>query len=375
MPAQIAHILAAEEALLRSAPELAEAWGIAGVAPCGEGLRRDEGPGAWFRLGAQGPDVFYHNQRTMPSGLHYGGLSHRKNYGLLVEGALEAILARSLDPEAAESAWLLGFATHAAVDRAIHPFVVFFSGWQSPLEPASQRLRGCHPFLERLLDLVLIEERRGARIADFDLELLLPLGLLLDEEEKKDAQAAEGVAALLHAALTRAYPRAAAADFLLGRRIANAQRDAAYFFRYTNPARVNSGDRTILEHFDDRSPLRSVSLIHPDTLPEGLDPGNLARRPWSHPAGDGRESKKDFLELFDQGVDEASQALEYVLADLRAGKVRPGLAALIGNGGLSVTDADGIPVPPRLSRPLGLPEAMAAEFEKRLAQARALATR
>jgi hypothetical protein len=72
MPSQIAHILAGEGMLEALAP--ARRPGMSG-----EDL-------AWFRLGCQGPDLFYHNQRTRPSALHFGALALKRDFGLLMEG-------------------------------------------------------------------------------------------------------------------------------------------------------------------------------------------------------------------------------------------------------------------------------------------------
>jgi len=58
MAAQISHVLAGEAALRSALPEEAET------------VLDAAGPA--FRLGCQGPDIFYHNQRSKPSGLHYG---------------------------------------------------------------------------------------------------------------------------------------------------------------------------------------------------------------------------------------------------------------------------------------------------------------
>jgi hypothetical protein len=73
MPAQISHIIAGERAF--------------GLRFAGRSRPEEGGAAAWFALGCQGPDIFYHNQRTKPSGLHYGALAHRRRYGSLAAGA------------------------------------------------------------------------------------------------------------------------------------------------------------------------------------------------------------------------------------------------------------------------------------------------
>jgi hypothetical protein len=377
MPAQISHCLAAEEALAGEAPELASSWGLGSKGARAGDAGAAPGPAAaWFRLGAQGPDIFYHNQRTKPSGLHYGALAHRRNYGLIIEGALRSLLASGAAVDSPESAWLLGFATHAALDRAVHPYIVYFAGWQRPTDPESARFRGCHPFLERLLDLVILEEKRGLRIGAMDMEVLLPLDWAKTPEERGEASGTDArVVAFLAEGLREAYPRAVGLDFLVDQRITNALADARFFFRMTNPARTSSGDRRFLGHFDERWGHRAIALIYPEELPRGIDLANRGGGVWEHPSGDGRKSRAGFLELFDEGVEGARRALRLVLEALRSGSIAEGLAAALGNGGLSVAGQDGLPLPPRLSRPLPLAEIMELEFQKRLEQAQDLAAR
>ena len=377
MPAQISHILAAEEAILRGAPALAEAWGLGADAKGGwaVGMETSEAA-AWFRLGAQGPDIFYHNQRTRPSGLHYGALGHRRNYGLAVEAMCASLIESGTSPLAPESAWLIGFATHAAVDRVIHPFIVYFSGWQLPLVPESARFRSCHPFLERLLDIDILAKLRGLAIGDCDFERLLPLD---DKDRHMEIAAAQpgwredldaALVRLLSSGLRAAFPKAAGADFLIERRIQNAIADARYFFRVTNPALTSAANRSLLPWFDDRSGWRSMSLIYPECTPPGLDLANEAKAVWEHPAGDGRSYTSSHGELFEEAIQAAAEAGALVASAIERGRMEVGFATEIGNGGLSVTDADGIPVPPRLSAPLPLKEIMEGEFERRLAAER-----
>ena len=75
MPSQLAHMLLAEEAC-----------GLAFGSPS---AFRDAPAHPFLVLGAQGPDIFYHNRRRKPSGLHFGALIHRKGYGRLTAAMVE----------------------------------------------------------------------------------------------------------------------------------------------------------------------------------------------------------------------------------------------------------------------------------------------
>lgn len=374
MASQITHILAGEEALRRAAPGAAEAALAAA--------------GGYFRLGCQGPDIFYHNQRTKPSGLHYGSLAHKREYGRVVAGALGALSGDSRRIDSPAGAYLLGMATHAAVDRATHPFIVYFAGWQSPSIPGSERFRSCHPFLERLLDAALLRALRGQAPSDFDIEALLappePSDAAAGEAAAHEAACAErGIVALWAEGLKAAYPHAAGSDFLLERRIANALADGRYFYAITNPAvtALNRKRDDWFAYLDDRAGYRSISLVYPDALPEGMDPMNLAGVRWLHPAGDGRSSTASYLELFEEAVGKAAEAVRSALAAFEEGagsdghpSGREGLARAVGNGGLSITDLSGSAIAPRVADPLLLAELMGAEYRKRMAWARRLSS-
>ncbi len=366
MPAQITHMIAGEEALKRASPSYSAA--LSGI---DESIR-------WFRMGCQGPDIFYHNQRTQPSGLHYGSLAHRREFGAIVEGAFRNHLGTDgrksritecppLDPA---FAWLLGFATHAALDRILHPFIVWFSGWHDPARPETSRFRACHPFLERILDLVYLERSRGLAGADLDLEALLPLdGRAVGDRESPEVD----IAGILMVGLARAFPQAAASDFLLGRRIANAIMDARYFLRVTNPSRTSADDAEAFTHFDDRQGRRSIAIVYPLALSRNIDFANEAGSAWEHPAGDGRHYEASFFELVEDGICEASRVISLLLEEEAHPRLPDGgMTKAVGIGGLSITDAEGNPTRPRVCDPLPLPELMEAEFALRLDRARKL---
>lgn len=394
MPAQISHILAGEAALFEADPAFAKSLGLSPRAPSTASASRLDGSmarespfheaAAWFRLGCQGPDIFYHNQRTKPSGIQYGVLAHRRDYGNFIEAAYAAFLSLRAGSEEEKGPWmgrlaedaafayLLGLSTHAAIDRATHPFIVYFSGWVKPEAPASERYRACHPFFERILDVLLLRRAAGLATSAFDLETLLPLDGRCDPRNG-EPRTEDEVTAMLQKALISAYPRATSGDFLLGRRIQNAVADARYFFRATNPARTDGPRADAFAYLDDHAGARSIAIVYPPSLPDGIDFANLGHAAWEHPAGDGRVSHRDYFELVDEGRADASKVLGLILDLGSRGATSEGtLAKAIGQGGLSITDASGRPARPLLSRPLPLPEFMEGEYRRRLEEARSL---
>ena len=165
MPSHFAHLLFAEDALRGALGEKAEE--ILGA------------HGNLFRLGAQGPDIFYHNQRTMPTGLRYGVALHRHGFGSFVEELAREAARLSLGPATDLGAFLLGFVTHAPLDRAAHPFINYFAGWADPQDTEGRRHYHAHPFLERLLDVLVLQEKRGKTPAQFDFLSLVQCGKAL----------------------------------------------------------------------------------------------------------------------------------------------------------------------------------------------------
>jgi hypothetical protein len=314
MPAHISHLLFAEEALAAAlpsaSPTLLARWGNL------------------YRFGAQGPDFFYHNQRTRPTGLKYGVAAHREGYGRLV-----AALAREVrhlqekagcSPQEAEQlkAYALGFATHGFLDRWMHPYIVYFSGWVDPKRPETEKYFRSHIFFERILDVLLLQQRRGLEVSAFPLISLISCGQLLPYPLVK---------ALLKA-LNAAYPRMAfkSRD---RRRIENAYADALLFYTFTDPGQPDNR-RLALERdlVEDR---HRLAFFHPLQLPQGIDFLNEAHRRWLHPCLPDHASTASFPELFDAALAEAVPALR-LLAEALEGRRDPlEVESAVGNASLN----------------------------------------
>jgi len=313
MPAQICHLLFAEEALQAALGARAPAL-----------LERH---GKLFRFGAQGPDFFYHNQRTRPTGLKYGVAAHREGYGRLTANLVREIRRleeRGLDEEVRGEleAFTLGWATHAFLDRGTHPFIVYFSGWVDRARPETEKYFRCHIFYERILDVLTLRERRGLEPAALPLPELLGCGPVLPYPLVK---------ALLKA-LNAAYPRMAfkSRD---RRRIENAYADAMFFYTYTDPSQPRYL-RLALER-DREAPRQRLALFHPRELPADIDFLNSAHAPWRHPCRGERTSCASFPELYAQSLAQAVPALA-LLQEALAGRRGPEeVEAAVGNASLN----------------------------------------
>ena len=312
MPAQICHLLFAAEALRGALGE-----GAAG---------RLERHGNLLRFGAQGPDFFYHNLRTRPTGLKYGVAAHHEGYGRLTANLVRGFRRledRGIDEAVRDelTAFTLGWATHAFLDRVTHPFIVYFSGWVDPARPETEKYFRCHIFFERILDVLTLRERRGRETTELSLPGLLGCGPVLPYPLVK----------VLLKALNAAYPRMSRKS-LDRRRIENSYADAMFFYTYSDPSEPRYR-RLALER-DREVPNRRLALFHPQELPSGIDFLNRAHAGWRHPCL-GETSTASFPQLYEQALAQAVPALS-VVSEALAGRRSPEeVEAAVGNASLN----------------------------------------
>ena len=339
MPAHITHVLFAED-VLRQATANADAI-----------LER---AGNLFRLGAQGPDLFYHNQRTRPLGLRYGTLLHRRGYGTVIAQMAQLLLAAAardgaLDQEAA--AYLLGFATHAELDRHTHPYIICRGGWVRSGDDASRVYFRCHTFLERMLDVVALRELRGAELHQFDFFSQIYCGERLPYATLK----------MLLKAIDAGYPDARYKS-RNRRRIENAYVDSMRFYTLTDHRNPQLRRRALQLDRSEGFRRRRVAVYHFPDHGQELDPGNLRRRPWPHPCAPELRSTDSFLDRMTAARTVLVPRLRTLAAtiglrfDPPAGAIAPTeLAPLFGDQGLGAT-LDGATCTPVHAEPLPLPD-------------------
>lgn len=341
MPAHFTHALFAEEALALSLGD--------------QGKEVLAAHGNLFRFGAQGPDFFYHNQRTMPTGLRYGVVVHKSGYGSFVESMVREALRLRVAPDSELSAFILGFATHAPLDRRTHPFIGYFSGWMDPKKPETKRLLQCHPFLERLIDVAVLGERFGKKPWQFDFLAGVRCGRALPY----------AVVKAMVKGLHTTYPamRFKSRD---RKRIENAYRDTMFFYTLTNHMNPLLPRLVYRKDKKDGFRQRRLALIHPREIPEGLDVLNMKNAPWCHPCDSALVSRASFLELYEQALLDAKVMLADIYSVLSGRAPVDGLAGRIGNESL---DTGREPCAPVHSQPLPLPEIL-DEMYRRLGDRR-----
>lgn len=331
MPSHVAHLVFAEQVRDSLPPPLQAA--LSNRQYC------------YLALGAQGPDIFYHNRRRKPSGLEYGTRLHRYGYGSAVAGMLQRLLG--MEEEARELAlYLFGFLTHAFLDRAAHPYINYTAGWYDPADSKSAGRRGAHAYLERLIDVEVLRRFRNCGFEQYNFFARVDAG------ERPPPQ----LVRLIAAGLRQAVPRAAADQHLLTR-IEHAYLDARGFYSYTN----RTLEQFLAEELPEQSSLelRRCALLHPARVPHTLDPANESRRPWLHPCSSEPTYTSTLWELMEDARRAAEPAARYALELIQA-KAPPeaahGIVTLVGELNLSDGRPGTRPCPKRFSRPLPLME-------------------
>jgi hypothetical protein len=391
MPSQILHALFGEDVINRIHHRLRGRFGIV----ADKALEKIRGYGAVFALGCQGPDIFYHSQRTRPVAVEYGGLLHRRDYGVFTANLLKMGLpdpppdaediraGRREKGISALGVYSLGFMTHAVLDRFCHPYIIYRT--TRPGTPVRDGLgRLAHPFFERILDVLMLKRLRNRELSSWD------QGLLAEVCEKPPL----GLRELIERALAASYPGRAGKDRFLGLRIANAFADSAVFYRRTASPLPGSAERSREgETAGDRRErilnYSAVLSLFPETAapPEGPEgpvppadppdslrgdgretvlPGengpvdflNLARGVWQDPAGPENRDTRSFPDLYGEALNAAAASfLPCITAYLEKGifPIREAASA-IGNGSLYLQDGTGKPCAPLRGDPFPLAE-------------------
>ena len=311
MPSHISHSIFAEDCIAHLDSSLAEA--TAG----------DTELDAAILMGAQGPDIFYHNRRTMPSGLLIGAVLHRKGYGSVSASMLEHCLLHDRSAGSPEGLYLLAFISHGVLDRFLHPFINYFAGWVNPDDAQSEEYRSCHPFLERIIDLAITGRLRPKLFRSK--RPVQPLnGFRFADRFDRGDKIHKGIADMILFALKRSYSRMSR-DSKLQDRLRNTYQDCLGFYHYSEKPR----DKEIPAHW--------AALLHPFFLPADIDFLNGEQRRWSDPDDDGLYSNDDLWTLYAGAQSAALEVMSVVHSVLNGNappEDYPGLPVALGDHGL-----------------------------------------
>ena len=330
MASQVSHMLFADATTTSLDPELQRA--VAQSRP-------------YLVLGSQGPDLFYHNQRRRPTGLAYGSLMHRHGYGSTVAGMYDWALERGYASDHWTFAWTLGFASHAILDRWSHPYINSLSGWVDQHDPDTEKYRSMHPFLERLIDVALLEEQQQRHPNEIDFYSQVTLG---------DEPPEEWLDLMAHA-LCYAY-RKARHDSRLRERLVSAYLDTNGYYQFTN-----APDKPYMEGGlarEEAGQIRSIwlSIVHPPDLPEDVDILNLQHSQWPHPC-DAEDIRTDsFMDLYQNALAESRNVARTLAGAWGEDGQHEAIAEAVADWNLSDGHRTERPCKRRFSAPLPLRE-------------------
>jgi len=344
MPAQIIHILHGV-AVLQRAVALAEGGVPKVVFPklCKPELL------PWFCLGCQGPDLFYHNQRTRPVALEYGSLLHRHSYGDFSLSLLENALKYSPgdNPATPEVAFAIGFLLHPFPDRLLHPYIIYKSGAVSHTGAEIVKNAQNHIFLERILDMLFLEWSLDSvpEIVLWPTQGELPAICSFPQSKLLSWPAQEAGASLRHIiieAIKNTFPKHANEDRNLELRIQNMFQDASHFYEITDPGffkRNSLNSNRLINSMlmkNEKQALAIAALLYPVGVTINADFLNIHQKKWHSPCENGFESNDSIPELFIRARNEATVSLFKIFKTQNFAEEVP---AAIGNESLSANDA------------------------------------
>lgn len=293
MPSQIAHTLCAEETY-RSVCTT-EDYYLDRAHDHGRSI--EPITAAYLALGAQGPDLFYHNQRRRPTGIQYGTLLHRRGYGSVTAGMVSAAVKQTSPPASAIGAYIIAFITHAILDRRLHPYINYKAGRPVQGDPSTERFRTMHAFLERLIDVALLKELQEMTVGEYSFFRKIEPMVTAEPD-------GSGWIDLIAGALNSAFDRAAK-DTKLRERLQNAWLDAVGYYRFTDS--VTPAYLTEALHREDAGEVRStwLSIVHPPNVPSYLDVLNTQHADWTHPCSSRRRSTASVVEMYRSAIEES----------------------------------------------------------------------
>ncbi len=274
--------------------------------------------------------MFLHGGMTTPSSIHIGRALHHALFGNFVQAMADAAHSVENAWQKDVDAFILGYITHAILDRQTHPYINYFSDW-------GPRYHMCHPFLERLLDSWALPQVKEDTVALMNLGPDIPGHL-----QRILASALESIDLGSEHAETQIRGSYQATQSIL--RLTDAW----------EPERIKQ-ILNLEEHYGKR---RLLALLRPEPLP-ALDFLNFSAKRWVHPMDDRISSQASFPELFEMGIVSAKKVLENVVQALSAQQV----GELVGNEDLD-TGMPWTTKPMLHSDPLPLGEAIDSLYSK-----------
>lgn len=246
-------------------------------------------------LGSQGPDVFFFH-RAFPwqrgaRGFAAGQAMHKGSPATLLTALRESMHRETVAPDQVKG-YMQGFLCHYALDRKVHPFVLY---WQEELRRQQPRYGQTpsqyHFRIESALDTRTLRRDTGRRIQDYSLTALVP----------QDREGRYAAFARLYLPVFRAYLHQPEITMERLMQAPGDMREAMFWMTDRHGCRraLLRGGELLLG----KGPL-GTSLLRPAGT-DDWDYANEAHREWHNPHDPTRRSTAGFDELFEEAAAEA----------------------------------------------------------------------
>ncbi len=283
-----------------------------------------------YNVGAQGPDIFFYYvpclyRRSMRE---LGNTLHKTKVGAFFSALIAFVdeIEETQHKDAA-LAYLSGYITHYALDAHAHPYIYYKSGFKTP-EGKGSRVRHSvnHRQFETNIDVLMLQLITGHKPSEKKISELVHVKF----------KEAEIVANLLSNALHNTY----------GVSLSHKQVFNAFYSMYALNRVLQSpkGRRKRILTFMEGVAIKEhvlSSLVHDDTISDGIDYLNLKKGTWHFPWEKDTAHTHGFTDMFQHATSDASAMILGLFNYMNGGMTREALLALIGNRSLATgMDAD-----------------------------------
>ena len=273
-----------------------------------------------FRLGAQGPDVFFY-YKAVPwipyDGIEkLGNIMHDEKVGYFYSRSFDYLEGMDKDKGFFDLAvYLAGYLCHFSLDRTAHPFIHYTSGIDAGHNRISWKYHIYHRVLESAIDYLMLV-KNGYDPSNYRSYELVMVKLYSIESVLKyyehilpevygislERQQAEEVIAGIHKVLKYLYDPSGI---------------KYYFYRFLEVLMRRPGGIT--------------SSMMPKKIDNDLDYLNLKHKTWLHPCHNAISSGKSFWEIYDSALGEAAELTGLFSRFIDSGTLPTRLLEIIGN--------------------------------------------
>jgi hypothetical protein len=273
-----------------------------------------------FRLGAQGPDVFFYYKAApwIPyDGIEkLGNLIHDEKVGHFYSRSFDYLNGMEHDKGFFDLAvYLAGYLCHYSLDRTAHPFIHYTSGIDSDHSRISWKYHIYHRILESTIDYLMLVKKGydPSKYRSFELVMVPPFSI-------------ESVLKYYKHILAEVYGisinRQQTEELITGiykvmRYLYDPSGMKYYFYRFLEMLMRRPGGIT--------------SSMMPRKIDRELDYLNLDHNTWLHPCHKDRSSNDSFWEIYDSAAGEALKTVELFSSFIDSGRLPPSLIKMIGD--------------------------------------------